>query len=69
VLTITSREYVEAARALGPPRLAHRLPSRFPERDGTIVIQASLNVAFAILAEASLSFLGRGPTPEASWAA
>src|SRR6266850_729361 len=68
VLTITAREYVEAARALGAPgwRIAwhHVLPNAM----APIVIQASLSVAFAILAEASLSFLGLGMQPPgASW--
>src|SRR5229473_2573850 len=68
VLTITAREYVEAARALGAPgwRIAwhHVLPNAM----APIVIQASLSVAFAILAEASLSFLGLGiQPPGASW--
>jgi len=68
VLTITAREYVEAARALGAPgwRIAwhHVLPNAI----APIVIQASLSVAFAILAEASLSFLGLGiQPPGASW--
>src|SRR6266849_1754461 len=68
VLTITARDYVEAARALGAPgwRIAwhHVLPNAM----APIVIQASLSVAFAILAEASLSFLGLGiQPPGASW--
>src|SRR5229473_3363323 len=68
VLTITARDYVEAARALGAPgwRIAwhHVLPNAM----APIVIQASLSVAFAILAEASLSFLGLGiQPPDASW--
>src|SRR5437762_1808565 len=68
VLAITAREYVDAARALGAPgwRIAwhHVLPNAAPP----IVVQASLSVAFAILAEASLSFLGLGvQPPAASW--
>src|SRR5436190_397571 len=68
VLAITAREYVDAARALGAPgwRIAwhHVLPNAAPP----IVVQASLSVAFAILAEASLSFLGLGiQPPGASW--
>ncbi|HXJ82678.1 MAG TPA: ABC transporter permease [Candidatus Methylomirabilis sp.] len=68
VLTITGREYVEAARALGSPgwRIAWR--HVLPNATAPIVIQASLSVAFAILAEASLSFLGLGiQPPGASW--
>jgi peptide/nickel transport system permease protein len=68
VLAVKAREYVDAARALGAPgwRIAwhHVLPNAVTP----IVVQASLSVAFAILAEASLSFLGLGvQPPEASW--
>jgi peptide/nickel transport system permease protein len=61
-------EYVQAARALGAsaPRivLRHVLPTAFP----AVIVQATLGMAAAIIAEASLSFLGLGvqpPTP--SW--
>jgi peptide/nickel transport system permease protein len=61
-------EFVQAARALGanPGRivLKHVLPTAFP----SVVVQATLGMAGAIIAEASLSFLGLGvqpPTP--SW--
>ena len=61
-------EYVQAARALGasPARvvLRHVLPTAFP----SVIVQATLGMAGAIIAEASLSFLGLGvqpPTP--SW--
>jgi len=68
VLAITAREYVDAARALGAPgwRVAWR--HVLPNASTPIVVQASLSVAFAILAEASLSFLGLGiQPPQASW--
>lgn len=61
-------EYVQAARALGAgaPRVIfrHVLPTAFP----AVIVQATLGMAGAIIAEASLSFLGLGvqpPTP--SW--
>jgi peptide/nickel transport system permease protein len=61
-------EFVQAARALGAgsPRivLRHVLPTAFP----SVVVQATLGMAGAIIAEAALSFLGLGvqpPTP--SW--
>src|SRR5262249_41198999 len=68
VLAIRAREFVEAARALGASgwRVAwsHVLPSAATPSGGP----ASLGVAFAILAEASLSFLGLGvQPPAASW--
>jgi ABC-type dipeptide/oligopeptide/nickel transport system permease subunit len=68
VLAITARDYVDAARALGAS--GWRVASRHvvPNAAAPIVVQASLSVAFAILAEASLSFLGLGiQPPQASW--
>jgi peptide/nickel transport system permease protein len=68
VLTITARDYVEAARALGAPGWRVAWHHVLPNAAAPIVIQASLSVAFAILAEASLSFLGLGiQPPGASW--
>lgn len=70
VLQLREMEFVLAARASGvsPAGLAfrHLLPNVIP----TLVVQASLGMAGAILSEASLSFLGLGiqpPTP--SWGA
>ena len=68
VLAVRHLAYVESARAAGaaPPRvLAVHI---FPNAVSPLIVQASLSVAFAILTEASLSFLGLGvqpPTP--SW--
>jgi peptide/nickel transport system permease protein len=64
----TATEYVEAARALGNPawRVAvrHVLPNITPP----LMVQATLAIANAIIAEASLSFLGLGQAPPApSW--
>jgi len=68
VLTITTREYVEAARGLGSPGWRVAWHHVLPNAMAPIVVQASLSVAFAILAEASLSFLGLGiQPPGASW--
>jgi peptide/nickel transport system permease protein len=68
VLTITAREYVDAARALGAPGWRIAWAHVLPNATAPIVVQASLSVAFAILAEASLSFLGLGiQPPAASW--
>jgi len=67
-LKIRELDFVQAARALGasPPRilLRHVIPGALP----ALAVQATLGMAGAILAEASLSFLGLGvqpPTP--SW--
>jgi peptide/nickel transport system permease protein len=68
VLTIRSREYIDAARALGASSVSIAWRHVLPNAATPIVVQASLSVAFAILAEASLSFLGLGvQPPEASW--
>ena len=68
VLVIKTDEFIEAARALGCSRLRiavrHILPNMLPP----ILIQSSITVAAAIIAEASLSFLGLGQQPPApSW--
>ena len=68
VLAITARDYVDAARALGAPGWWIACRHVVPNAATPIVVQASLSVAFAILAEASLSVLGLGiQPPQASW--
>jgi peptide/nickel transport system permease protein len=68
VLSVKTRDYVEAARALGSPAWRIAWQHVLPNAATPIVVQASLSVAFAILAEASLSFLGLGvQPPAASW--
>ena len=68
VLSVKTRDYVEAARALGAPGWWIARRHVLPNAVTPIVVQASLSVAFAILAEASLSFLGLGvQPPAASW--
>ena len=62
------KDYVLAARAVGAtaPRIMFR--SILPNCLSPLIVQASLGVAFAILTEASLSFLGLGvQPPAASW--
>ena len=58
-----TNEYVEAARALGNPpwrvAIRHVLPNIVPP----VLVQATLAIATAIIAEASLSFLGLGQQP------
>jgi peptide/nickel transport system permease protein len=68
VLSVKVEDYVEAARAVGNPpvRIAvkHILPNILP----ALIVQATISVATAIIAEASLSFLGLGQQPPApSW--
>jgi peptide/nickel transport system permease protein len=68
VLSVKTREYVDAARALGASGWWIARHHVLPNAATPIVVQASLSVAFAILAEASLSFLGLGvQPPAASW--
>ncbi len=68
VLTIAARDFVDAARALGAPGWRIAWYHVLPGATAPMVVQASLSVAFAILAEASLSFLGLGiQPPAASW--
>jgi peptide/nickel transport system permease protein len=68
VIAVKHEDYVEAARAVGNPRwrivLVHILPNILP----ALLVQATLSIAAAIIAEASLSFLGLGQQPPApSW--
>src|SRR5947199_9761860 len=68
VMSVKVEEYVEAARAMGNPRwriaLFHILPNIMP----ALLVQATLSIAAAIIAEAALSFLGLGQQPPApSW--
>src|SRR5262249_9632126 len=68
VLSIRAREYVLAARLLGAPDLRILRRHVLPNASTPLVVQASLSVAFAILAQASLSFLGLGiQPPDPSW--
>jgi peptide/nickel transport system permease protein len=68
VMAVKVEDYVEAARAVGNPpmRIAvkHILPNILP----ALIVQATIAIAAAIIAEASLSFLGLGQQPPApSW--
>ncbi len=68
VLTEREREYVDAARAMGAADRRIIWRHVLPNSLAPIVVQGSLNVAGAIITEATLSFLGLGtqpPTP--SW--
>ena len=67
-MAVKVEDYVEAARAVGNPpvRIAfkHILPNILP----ALIVQATISIATAIIAEASLSFLGLGQQPPApSW--
>jgi peptide/nickel transport system permease protein len=63
VLTVKPNEYVEAARAAGASELRTLVQHIVPGTTGPIIVQVSLALAYAILAEAALSFLGLGTQP------
>ena len=68
VLAVKEREFVEAARALGASDW--RIVSRhiWPNIIQPVIAQAAIGMAGAVLAEATMSFLGLGvPPPTASW--
>lgn len=68
VLSIRERDFVLAARTIGVHPVRIVLRHIFPNVSNALIVQATLGTAFAILAEAALSFLGLGarpPTP--SW--
>jgi peptide/nickel transport system permease protein len=69
-LSIRESPYIEAARAVGCPHwrviLLHVLPNVF----ATYIVLVTVNISYAIVVEASLSFLGLGAPPdEPSWGA
>lgn len=68
VLKIREYDFVQAARALGASNLRQLFIHIMPNAIQPLIVQASLAMAGAVLAEASLSFLGLGiPPPSPSW--
>jgi peptide/nickel transport system permease protein len=68
VLKVREYDFVQAARALGASDLRILLVHILPNAIQPLIVQASLGMAGAVLAEASLSFLGLGvPPPAPSW--
>jgi len=68
VLAAREREFVEAARALGASDLRVIVRHILPNIIQPVVVQSAIGMAGAILAEATMSFLGLGvPPPTASW--
>ena len=68
VLSAKAEDYVEAARALGNPHWRIALRHILPNIVAPLIVQATLAIAAAVIAEASLSFLGLGQQPPApSW--
>jgi peptide/nickel transport system permease protein len=70
VLAAREREYVESARALGASDLRIIVLHILPNIIQPVIVQAAIGMAGAILAEATMSFLGLGvPPPTSSWGA
>jgi peptide/nickel transport system permease protein len=68
VLSVKHEDYIEAARAVGNPHSRILFRHVLPNAMAPILVQATLATAAAIIAEASLSFLGLGQQPPAaSW--
>ncbi len=68
VLSVKVEDYVEAARAVGNSHLRIALRHILPNVIPPLIVQATLAIAAAVIAEASLSFLGLGQQPPApSW--
>src|SRR5690348_16967995 len=68
VLAVREREFVEAARALGASDSRIIIRHILPNIIQPVIVQAAIGMAGAILAEATMSFLGLGvPPPTASW--
>ena len=68
VLAAREREFVEASRALGASDLRIITRHILPNIIQPVIVQAAIGMAGAILAEATMSFLGLGvPPPTASW--
>ena len=68
VLNVKVEDYVEAARAVGNPPWRIAVMHVLPNVTAPLIVQATLAIAAAVIAEASLSFLGLGQQPPApSW--
>ena len=67
-LAVKVEDYIMAARAVGNSNLRIALRHIFPNIAAPLIVQATLAIAAAVIAEASLSFLGLGQQPPApSW--
>jgi peptide/nickel transport system permease protein len=70
VLAVREREFVEAAKALGASDWRVITRHILPNMIQPVIVQAAIGMAGAVLAEATMSFLGLGvPPPTASWGA
>lgn len=68
VLAVREEDYIEAARAVGANDMRIMLRHILPNAIQPIIVETTLSLAFAILAEAALSFFGLGTQPpDPSW--
>jgi len=63
-LSLREKEFVEAARSLGAPPLRQVVRHILPNAMGPVIVAGTIDVAAAIIAESSLSFLGLGFPPD-----
>jgi peptide/nickel transport system permease protein len=63
-LSLREREFVEAARALGASKTRQVVRHILPNALGPVIVAATIDVAAAIIAESTLSFLGLGFPPD-----
>ncbi|HYB44297.1 MAG TPA: ABC transporter permease [Candidatus Methylomirabilis sp.] len=63
-LSLREKEFVEAARSLGAPPLRQVVRHILPNAVGPVIVAGTIEVAAAIIAESSLSFLGLGFPPD-----
>jgi len=63
-LSLREKEFVEAARALGASRMRLVVRHILPNALGPVIVAATIDVALAIIAESTLSFLGLGFPPD-----
>jgi peptide/nickel transport system permease protein len=63
-LSLREKEFVEAARALGASTLRQVMRHILPNSLGPVIVAGTINVAAAIIAESTLSFLGLGFPPD-----
>jgi peptide/nickel transport system permease protein len=66
-LKMRSQDFVQSARAVGLPLRAILFRHMLPNGVTPVLVDASFAIAAAITLEATLSFLGLGPTEQASW--
>ncbi|NUN16424.1 MAG: ABC transporter permease [Myxococcales bacterium] len=67
VLVIREKGYIQAARGFGASNSRIIVAHLLPNIAAPVIVQATFGIAGAILAEASLSFLGLGPQNSVSW--